>query len=78
MNRPEGISPEAWEKAREIGLNAYLNDFYVTEIAEAIQSSVEAERERCARHLNEGCTIVDGEPLDPAVPEIYHAITEGA
>lgn len=44
MTRPEGISESAFEKAREIGVNAYLNDFYVLEIARAIQSAVEAER----------------------------------
>lgn len=49
MNRPEGISPEAWSKADAVWCdlaNMHMSRDGETEaIAKAIQSSVEAERE---------------------------------
>ena len=83
MNRPEGISESAWKAAKAVADTwqspvHHDHQLLQEDVARAIQAAQEAERERCARHLNDGCTIVDGEPLDPAIPEIYHAITQGA
>lgn len=44
---------------------------------QAIAKAIMAERERCAKHLRDGCTIEHGEPADHAIPEILHAIREG-
>ena len=54
MNKPDGITQEAWDAAQKASASRseyvpnYSRTAFLTEIAKAIQSAVEAERSRCA------------------------------
>lgn len=75
MDRPRDISQSSWDSARE------WEDWYYArmgrECRETVARAIMAERQRCASLLNNGCTLKDGEPIDPAVSEIFHAIEQG-
>lgn len=73
MNRPDWCPPDVWGKVCGIGASGPSAGYLNRRVARAII----AERERCAKHLAEGCTVQGGEPVDHAVPEILHAIREG-
>ena len=58
MNRPEGISESAWEKAGAVDEEIFANSFSVASsreiLALAIQSSVEAERAKAIKFASAG------------------------
>lgn len=79
MSKPDDIPQDIWGAAIKCGKTVCRNLDYddVTVEVTAIASVIMAERARCSALLNNGCTLEDGEPVDPAIPEIFHAINEG-
>lgn len=55
MNKPDGITQDAWDAASELlyAVDAMPSDGNIAIIAAAIQSAIEAERERAAKVLDD-------------------------